>query len=393
MSPSFNVKSFSLSLKSSIGYVLLSLAMIGAGWSQPSYAQVAVEETIAEDSLNSGGGVRWGGRGWPFSELTAIEETLVGSTVGRIVLDRHGVGSGSSSFAWLASRFSAPDPGRTVFISAWGSKYEGCFVELIVQRAPITPPLESSAVIPVQLDIGVNGQVIQLTANASDGDAFQENYTYSNYEDGESVEYSSTWYMGRQVFPIDANIAQILGDAPAEEVRTRVTFANDTAEIYKIGDETVRRWQGAYSFNRNCQSQGQTFAQAPSTSDSNNATGQSFGGQPANSFTAQPRTILEVEGVFDDSTPRLNDDNSPFREHIFQGTAGDTVTITMTSNDFDAYLLLVDPNGETIAQNDDIVSGNLNSQIVIELTVTGQYVAVANARDETGRGAYRLMIQ
>lgn len=396
MSPNFNFKAFYLprrfSIGSALGFVLLPLFTASTGWGQPSHAQV-VEQTITEDALNSGGGVRWGGRGWPFSELTAIEETLVGSPVGRIVLDRHGVGSGTSSFSWIGSRFSAPDPGRTVFISAWGSKYEGCFVELIVQRAPVTPPLDASAVIPVQLDIGVNGQVIQLTANANDGDAFQNNYTYTNYEDGESVEYSSTWYMGRQVFPLDATIAQLLGNAPAEEVRTRVTFANDTAEIYRIGDETVRRWQGAYSFNRNCQSPGQTFAQAPASPSSNNSpVAQSFVGQPSNSFTA-PQTILAVEGIFDENTPRLNDDNSPFQAHIFQGMAGDAITITMTSNDFDAYLLLVDPNGEAIAQNDDMVNGNLNAQIVIELTTTGEYRAIANSRDETGRGGYRLTIQ
>jgi len=56
------------------------------------------------------------------------------------------------------------------------------------------------------------------------------------------------------------------------------------------------------------------------------------------------------------------------------------------------FLILVDPNQESIAQNDDIVQGNTNSRIVITLPQTGNYYIIVNSYDDSGRGSYVLRV-
>jgi hypothetical protein len=61
----------------------------------------------------------------------------------------------------------------------------------------------------------------------------------------------------------------------------------------------------------------------------------------------------------------------------FYGEAGQMVTITMTgAGGLDAYLGLLDPNDEVIAEDDDS-AGNLNAQIAIRLPESGWYLIVA----------------
>ena len=63
--------------------------------------------------------------------------------------------------------------------------------------------------------------------------------------------------------------------------------------------------------------------------------------------------------------------------YTFSGQAGDQVTITMTGEGgLDAYLGLIDPNEEVIAEDDDSAGGT-NSQISIRLPESGTYLIVA----------------
>src|SRR6266581_4504359 len=60
-------------------------------------------------------------------------------------------------------------------------------------------------------------------------------------------------------------------------------------------------------------------------------------------------------------------DSSQYRLWQFSGTAGDSVTIEMHSTAFDAYLMLLDPNGAPLAENDDSASGVTDSKITLTL--------------------------
>jgi uncharacterized protein YfaP (DUF2135 family) len=73
--------------------------------------------------------------------------------------------------------------------------------------------------------------------------------------------------------------------------------------------------------------------------------------------------------------------NNKFDLYVFEGQAGDVVTIAMTasSQTLDTSLYLIDPLGVEIAANDDIVAGaNTNSLIQnITLTQDGTYTIIA----------------
>lgn len=102
--------------------------------------------------------------------------------------------------------------------------------------------------------------------------------------------------------------------------------------------------------------------------------------------------ILSESGILNYQDARLQD-NSFYDEYIFSANQGQAVTITLTSQDFDAYLLLIDDQGRKIAENDDIHPNNTNSTIRIALPYTGNYRIIVNAYDQTGQGAYQMRVQ
>jgi len=111
----------------------------------------------------------------------------------------------------------------------------------------------------------------------------------------------------------------------------------------------------------------------------------------------QVGVILQEEGTLGPDSQVLREDGSLYEEYTFQGQQGQTVTISMTSTEFDTYLILFDPSGQVLEQNDDICDTSsqecTNSEIVIELPSDGTYTILANAYDNTGRGRYTLTVR
>lgn len=66
-----------------------------------------------------------------------------------------------------------------------------------------------------------------------------------------------------------------------------------------------------------------------------------------------------------------------FDAFLFDGTAGDEVTINMTSNQLDPFLLLLDPNLDLAADDDDGGAGR-NARIVFTLNQTGEWAISAS---------------
>jgi len=85
-------------------------------------------------------------------------------------------------------------------------------------------------------------------------------------------------------------------------------------------------------------------------------------------------------------------DNSYYDVYSFPGTAGQQVTMTMTSSAFDTYLFLIDPSGSNDVAQDDDSGGGTNSQIVFTLTQTGTWFIVANAFDPNVFGSYSVVL-
>ncbi len=108
---------------------------------------------------------------------------------------------------------------------------------------------------------------------------------------------------------------------------------------------------------------------------------------------------IEIEIIaYGDTVEDTVDDDTPVRVYCFEGAAGDQVTISMeaTSGNLDTLLILADPEvTETFAQNDDIRSGNTNSEIVFELPDDGAYLIFATRyqiADGSSEGRFSLTL-
>jgi len=72
-------------------------------------------------------------------------------------------------------------------------------------------------------------------------------------------------------------------------------------------------------------------------------------------------------------------------------TQGREFVITLDSNQFDAYLIILDDSGREIACDDDS-GGNLNARIVLSAPYTGTYQIVATTYRQGETGRYRLHV-
>ena len=103
--------------------------------------------------------------------------------------------------------------------------------------------------------------------------------------------------------------------------------------------------------------------------------------------------MLQLEGALESSDPRLPD-GSRYDSYEFAGEAGDVIQIRLESDTFDTYLILLDPQGNQLAFNDDAFAIiTTNSLLILELPQTGRYQVVANSFDRTGQGVYQLTVK
>ena len=120
-------------------------------------------------------------------------------------------------------------------------------------------------------------------------------------------------------------------------------------------------------------------------------------GQPESPTISPPlgstAILLQVEGELEDGDLMLPSDRSLYDEHAFEGRAGQPVIITLESDDFDTYLILVSPDQQLLNENDDVSEQNTNSSMTAILPTTGTYLAVANAFDSGGQGTYTLTVR
>lgn len=87
-------------------------------------------------------------------------------------------------------------------------------------------------------------------------------------------------------------------------------------------------------------------------------------------------------------------DGSYYDLYSFQGRAGQTITITLRSDDFDAFVSIgILDGGEymVLDGNDDGPEGT-DSELTITLAETGEYLIRANSLSEGETGAYTLRI-
>lgn len=107
---------------------------------------------------------------------------------------------------------------------------------------------------------------------------------------------------------------------------------------------------------------------------------------------ASAETVLSTQGSLSSGDAVL-DDGSLYDQYTFAGNSGQQVTISLESQDFDPYLILLDPQGRRISENDDISRNNRNSQLVVVLPSTGTYTVVANSYEAGKSGNYEIKVE
>lgn len=100
-----------------------------------------------------------------------------------------------------------------------------------------------------------------------------------------------------------------------------------------------------------------------------------------------------LEGVLDDDDPRVPTDDSPYEQHTFEAGAGWLIEAELTSTDFDPYLWLIGPGGQSLQQVDDTPREGLDAHVSFTTEQQGTYILRANSREGTGRGAYTLHVR
>lgn len=96
-----------------------------------------------------------------------------------------------------------------------------------------------------------------------------------------------------------------------------------------------------------------------------------------------------VEGRLDSSSSILPSDGSYFDAYTFEGQQGQQIVIEMNSSDMNSYVILLEPNGDNLGQDDDS-GGNNNARLVTTLPRSGVYTVLANTRLAGEVGRYRL---
>jgi hypothetical protein len=77
--------------------------------------------------------------------------------------------------------------------------------------------------------------------------------------------------------------------------------------------------------------------------------------------------------------------------YSFTGTAGQQITIQMSSSAFDPYLYLLNSSGTVVAQ-DNNSGGGTSARIILSLPSSGTYIIQADSYLGTGLGAYTLTL-
>lgn len=102
-----------------------------------------------------------------------------------------------------------------------------------------------------------------------------------------------------------------------------------------------------------------------------------------------------VSGRLTSASPTF-DDGSHFHVWQFSGEAGQQVMLTLRSDDFDPYMILIrgmSPSEADILADDDDSAGNYDARITGTLPESGVYTVVVNSYGSGSTGAYELEFQ
>ena len=105
------------------------------------------------------------------------------------------------------------------------------------------------------------------------------------------------------------------------------------------------------------------------------------------------RLLENVErGALEEGDRIIEEDGSFYDSYPLEAKSGESFTIALESTEFDAFVALIDSEGNIIMQNDDISEEDSNSRIRVTIPENGVYNVIVNAYDEGGTGQYVLTV-
>jgi len=115
----------------------------------------------------------------------------------------------------------------------------------------------------------------------------------------------------------------------------------------------------------------------------------------AGELSAQAERTVEIGRPVTDSLtardPIRRSARAPYHVWRFEGRRGQRLTIDLRAADFDAYVIVRDPDGATIGSDDD--SGeDLDARLHVVIGRDGPYSVIATAVGDSARGSYTLAV-
>ena len=114
--------------------------------------------------------------------------------------------------------------------------------------------------------------------------------------------------------------------------------------------------------------------------------------EPGITQTTETGTVLLQEAGRLEEGDIMLEDGSLVDVYEISGQAGQTISITLESVEFDPYLLIQTAEGEIFEGNDDIAENSWQSYVSVTLPETGAYQIVTNAFANWQRGSYLLTV-
>ncbi len=99
-----------------------------------------------------------------------------------------------------------------------------------------------------------------------------------------------------------------------------------------------------------------------------------------------------VDGTITEGGPQDPKYDDLCATHAFEGSEGDTVEITMTSDALDPFLILTGPDGNDVVAEDDDGASGLNSALLADLPGDGVYTIWAGSYSGDATGSYTLSL-
>jgi len=116
----------------------------------------------------------------------------------------------------------------------------------------------------------------------------------------------------------------------------------------------------------------------------------------ASALAAQGKRTIAVGDTVRDSLTRrdalLPAESTYTQQWRLAGRAGQTVTIDLAADAFDAYAFLLGPGLEVAKPQDDDSGGHCNARLTVRLPQAGDYFIVVTSSERFATGAFTLSV-